>query len=594
MQFENTQCCTVGGSGVAYEYTLNPCVGVGTFGRVYRAVTTATGVTVAIKVIDSDRARPVQREIDIHAALRTHPNVVRLIDHFHAAAARPGSDGAIAWHVVLEYCDTDLGRLLRARKTLRSDEVRPLVDDLVAALTFLHDQCGIIHRDVKLSNLLLTRRGTLKLADFGLAAELVPGVTHRSFCGTVDFMAPEVFRGLEQGPPRDVWALGCVVYNLLVGKPPFAAATRAEKCERIQKCDYDLDGALDDDVVDFICAVLRSAPADRLALSTLQRHAFLARDAYRSRINVSRAEEAGVALAEADGAPPARATEGAGLLPEPLQVQDRQEQAAAAALPLPTICAPDAEDGIAAWRRCASAADAAVDSVAMPDAALLRAAELVEPQPRSQPPPCSPMPKLSPTAPTTPSPQVSSRLRAAKAVHALALQCEASPDSIADASTTLSAPTPSPRRPASGSTVTLESRGDVDVAASTRWIGTLTVKATSMRLELQYNDSERTHTTLSDEGVGDFVLRGGWSSSSERLSDLGESRVGRRRRRRRGGGGGGEWVFRLRDADSITANPKTLVLASHAMEVLHACLDVERDTIAAQLDFPVRRIVQLE
>ena len=116
-----------------------------------------------------------------------------------------------------------------------------------------------------------------------------------------------------------------------------------------------------------------------------------------------------------------------------------------------------------------------------------------------------------------------------------------------------------------------------------------------MRLELQYNDSERTHTTLSDEGVGDFVLRGGWSSSSERLSDLGESRVGRRRRRRRGGGeGGGEWVFRLRDADSITANPKTLVLASHAMEVLHACLDVERDTIAAQLDFPVRRIVQLE
>ena len=258
----------------------------GTFGIVYRAQRAEE--TVAIKVVPLDRLRSIENEIAIHAEL-AHTNIVRLVETFNVAF--PSAVSAMTCHVVLEYCHTDVQRLLITRTVLLSDEVRPLADDLVAALRFLHEECRVIHRDVKLSNLLLTRDGTLKLADFGVAARLTPGLAHRSFCGTVHFMSPEVFEGGEQGPARDAWAVGCVVYNLLAGRSPFVGATRAETCARIQQCNYDLDGSLDDDAVAFIQSVLRPAPADRATLRGLELQPFLACEGRRLRIACSEDED---------------------------------------------------------------------------------------------------------------------------------------------------------------------------------------------------------------------------------------------------------------------------------------------------------------
>jgi serine/threonine protein kinase len=527
----------------------------GTFGTVYRAQRAEE--TVAIKVVPLDRMRSIDHEIAIHAEL-AHTNIVLLVETFHAAS--PSAIGTMACHVVLEYCHTDVQRLMLARKVLHPDEVRPLAGDLVAALRFLHEECRVIHRDVKLSNLLLTRDGTLKLADFGVAARLTPGLTRRSFCGTVHFMAPEVFVGSEQGPARDAWAVGCVVYNLLTGRSPFVGATRAETCARIQQCDYDLDGSLDDDAVAFIQSVLRPMPADRSTVRELELQPFLACEGRRLRIACSEDEveepsTALVTLARATGETRRAPQSDALLLERRLRSPkitrfDSLDRRYAAA---------DAE-----WRDCAAAAEAAVDAV---DSVPLPEPRLRSPIPAHRTP-------LPPT-PRTPVSQLSSLRRRLEGPAPAA----ASPDSIVDslALAALSPPTPL-RRPVGGSAVTLESRGDINAAVTTRWVATLRVDAKAMGLRMQYNDAERTRTVLTNSSTLDADATDG--------SDFVLSGVA--------GATGEAWTFELRRMNDASACVRTLALARHAMRVLHLCLDVERDTIAAAEQFPVRRIVQVE
>ena len=157
------------------------------------------------------------------------------------------------------------------------------------------------------------------------------------------------------------------------------------------------------------------------------------------------------------------------------------------------------------------------------------------------------------------------------------LPAAASPDSIVH-SLALGALSPSTslRRPVGGSAVTLESRGDLSSAVTTRWVATLRVDAKAMSLEMQYNDAERTRTVLTNTlnvnaaDGSDFVLSGMAGATGE------------------------AWTCDLRRMNDACIHARTLALGRHAMRVLNLCLDVERDTIAAAEPFPVRRVVQVE
>jgi polo-like kinase 4 len=100
--------------------------------------------------------------------------------------------------------------------------VRSYVQQLVAGVHYLHNN-NIIHRDLKLSNLLLTAENTLKIADFGLATNVHSNTTPTTICGTPNFIAPEVLLGKPYSFAADLWSLGCIVYCMLMGSPPFHA-----------------------------------------------------------------------------------------------------------------------------------------------------------------------------------------------------------------------------------------------------------------------------------------------------------------------------------------------------------------------------------
>ncbi|KAF8066222.1 cdk10 [Scenedesmus sp. PABB004] len=209
------------------EYEKLHRIGEGTYGVVYKARHIPTGEIVALKKVRFDRSRegvPVTsvRELAILQAAR-HPSIVRLLRV--VTGSRPDSV-----FLVFEYAAHDLGRLLDAHPRAFSEaEAKGLFRQLAAAVAYLHER-WVLHRDLKLSNLLLNDDGELKLCDFGLARHFAPGggrLTPRVV--TLWYRAPELLLGGERyGAAIDAWALGCVLGELLRGEPLFPASSEAE------------------------------------------------------------------------------------------------------------------------------------------------------------------------------------------------------------------------------------------------------------------------------------------------------------------------------------------------------------------------------
>ncbi|GLI62072.1 hypothetical protein VaNZ11_004630, partial [Volvox africanus] len=207
-------------------------IGEGTYGVVYKARDRATGEVVALKRVRLDRSRdgvPVTsiREMRVLQTCR-HPNIVAL------KKVVTGSQ-ADSVFLVFEYCDHDLGRLLDSmsggsgRRSFSMSEVKCLMRQLLEAVAFLHDH-WVIHRDIKLSNLLYTHTGHLKLCDFGLARYFAPFVTPMTpNVVTLWYRAPEVLLGSEEYDESiDMWSCGAVLAELVSGEPLFPAVSEGE------------------------------------------------------------------------------------------------------------------------------------------------------------------------------------------------------------------------------------------------------------------------------------------------------------------------------------------------------------------------------
>ena len=202
-----------------YQVDLTAPLGGGGMALVYRGRDLRARRDVALKTLrveyrqDPESRARFRQEARVMAFL-SHPNIARVFDVHE--------DPEASW-VVLEYVrGPSLKQVLAERGALRLGEVADILDQIAAALAHVHGQ-GLVHLDVKPQNLIREPNGTVKLIDFGLAQpagrtqESINGTTF----GTAAYLAPEQAGGEPVDAATDVYALGCVVYELLTGQPPF-------------------------------------------------------------------------------------------------------------------------------------------------------------------------------------------------------------------------------------------------------------------------------------------------------------------------------------------------------------------------------------
>lgn len=197
------------------DFQLGDCLGKGAFGSVYRALNWGTGETVAvkqIKLVDLPKSelRVIMLEIDLLKNL-DHPNIVK----YHGFVK-----SAETLNIILEYCENgSLHSISKNFGRFPENLVGLYMSQVLHGLLYLHEQ-GVIHRDIKGANILTTKEGLVKLADFGVASRTT-GLREASVVGTPYWMAPEVIELSGATTASDIWSLGCTVIELLEGKPPY-------------------------------------------------------------------------------------------------------------------------------------------------------------------------------------------------------------------------------------------------------------------------------------------------------------------------------------------------------------------------------------
>ncbi|KIW69833.1 hypothetical protein, variant 1 [Phialophora macrospora] len=289
------------------RFILVEKMGDGAFSNVYKARDTQTGDEVAIKVVrkfemNSNQRANILKEVQIMRQL-DHPNIVKLIDF---------SESRQYYYIVLELCPG--GELFHqiVRLTYFSEDLsRHVITQVAQALLYLHEETGVVHRDIKPENLLFypipfvpTRHprprgpddedkadegefipgvgaggiGQIKIADFGLSKVIWDSQTMTP-CGTVGYTAPEIVKDERYSKSVDMWALGCVLYTLLCGFPPFYDESIQVLTEKVARGQYTFLSPWWDDISksaqDLVSHLLTVNPDRRYTIEEFLNHPWI-------------------------------------------------------------------------------------------------------------------------------------------------------------------------------------------------------------------------------------------------------------------------------------------------------------------------------
>ena len=247
------------------RYRIVRCVGRGGMASVYEAIEEESGRRVALKMMshrllfERGALARFQREADVLQSV-SHRNIAHVERRFRAFRT---------FYIAMEFCEgPTLEQRIQERGRLTEAETRGIVGQVATALALLHSK-GVIHRDVKPSNLILTGGDVVKLTDFGLAkpttGNAITNVTEaRSVLGTPHYMPPECLTGGDSGQSGDIYALGCVALECLLGRCPFDQASYPELLEA--KRQFVAPTAAELGISDDTHAFIRAALAPDLAL----------------------------------------------------------------------------------------------------------------------------------------------------------------------------------------------------------------------------------------------------------------------------------------------------------------------------------------
>ncbi|KAM9189314.1 serine/threonine-protein kinase 36 isoform 2-T2 [Mergus octosetaceus] len=252
-------------------YRVLGAVGGGSFGTVYKARRRHSAQVVAMKFIPKvgrsrQELRSLRREMEVMRGLR-HPNIVRMLDSFE-------TDQEVV--VVTEYAEGELFQILEDDGSLPEEQVQAIAAQLVSALYYLHSH-RILHRDMKPQNILLGKDGVIKLCDFGFARAMsIHTMVLTSIKGTPLYMSPELVEEKPYDHTADLWSVGCILYELFVGTPPFYTSSIFQLVSLIVKDPVKWPEAISPVFKSFLQGLLMKDPRQRLSWPELLSHPFIA------------------------------------------------------------------------------------------------------------------------------------------------------------------------------------------------------------------------------------------------------------------------------------------------------------------------------
>ncbi|XP_007904897.1 hormonally up-regulated neu tumor-associated kinase homolog A [Callorhinchus milii] len=248
------------------NYLIGRKLGEGSFAKVREGLHILTGEKVAVKVIDKKKARKdsyvtknLRREGQIHQMIK-HPNITQLLDILETENS---------YYLVMELCTGgNLMHKMYDRKILEEAEARKYIRQLALAVEHLH-QAGVVHRDLKIENLLLDEHSNIKLIDFGLsncAGILGYSDPFSTQCGSPAYAAPELLARKKYGPKVDIWSIGVNAYAMLTGTLPFTVEPFSLRALHQKMVDKDMNPLpihLSSVAVNFLKSLLEPDPIKR-------------------------------------------------------------------------------------------------------------------------------------------------------------------------------------------------------------------------------------------------------------------------------------------------------------------------------------------
>ena len=251
-------------SGLTFggRYQLASRIAIGGMGEVWQATDLVIGRTVAIKILKDEylgdpgfleRFRAEAR----HAALVNHEGIANVFDY--------GEEDGSAYLVMELVPGEALSTILERERVLPTDKVLDIVAQTASALQAAH-MAGLVHRDIKPGNLLITPEGRVKITDFGIAriADQVPLTATGQVMGTVQYLSPEQASGHPASPTTDIYSLGIVAYEALAGRRPFTGESQvAIAMAQINEAPPELPVTIAEPVRNLVYACIAKRPEDR-------------------------------------------------------------------------------------------------------------------------------------------------------------------------------------------------------------------------------------------------------------------------------------------------------------------------------------------
>lgn len=260
---------------LSISYKVGRLLGKGSFAEVRQATRISDGLPVAVKTYTNSSMNVPYKNFMIQNEIRVlksidHRNIVRLLD---IVVSKDYT------HLIIEYCEgINLYEYMwnRGRVPLSEPFAHNIFVQLLDALDYLHSK-SIYHRDLKLDNIMLDKSGKVTLIDFGFAIIVNNNEPISSFCGTPNYMAPEIYqRKKYSGAATDIWALTVILYKLVVGEFPFKKSDKDKSPKTsILEANYDKPSRLSSALLELFAKVFVLNPETRASMSDLKCHSWL-------------------------------------------------------------------------------------------------------------------------------------------------------------------------------------------------------------------------------------------------------------------------------------------------------------------------------